>query len=97
MIQNKADLGPAGRYFGSYIAKIEKMYENNVKMRDNKGFIKENDFFTGYHSNEFTPDLYSYDYQLCREGNLLKQGGALFCDKCLQNSECEGGYIPLYP
>lgn len=53
--------------------------------------------FQGYYYNEYKISENEQEFNLCKEGQFLKQGGVAFCDKCNQNIECKGGYIPVYP
>lgn len=66
-------------------------------MINNKGIISEEEVYLGYHYNEYRPNSESSDFELCRDGSFLKEGGKLLCEKCHQNIECPGGYIPIYP
>lgn len=56
MVENKADIGPAGRFLGLDEDNISDYYEKNyIKMKGNIGFIRQENYFTGYSYNEFKP------------------------------------------
>lgn len=57
----------------------------------------ESEFFFGYYRNEKKLYPYSEQFSLCGRGGYIGKGGEIFCERCMENAECNGGYTPIIP
>ncbi|KRX02998.1 Pectin lyase fold/virulence factor [Pseudocohnilembus persalinus] len=99
---NQADLGPSIRFLGDQNYIFEQIQQNQ---NDNKqiqfvneiGKLSENQVFSGFFRNEKLINKQNYNFELCSKGLYLKGGGKTYCDSCIEEGECDGGYTPIYP
>ncbi|KRX03000.1 Pectin lyase fold/virulence factor [Pseudocohnilembus persalinus] len=99
---NQADLGPSIRFLGDQNYILEQIQQNQndnkqIQFENEIGKLSESQVFSGFFRNEKLINKQNYNFELCSKGLYLKEGGNLYCDSCIEEGQCDGGYAPIYP
>ncbi|KRX11079.1 Pectin lyase fold/virulence factor [Pseudocohnilembus persalinus] len=99
-LENIGDLGSAIRILGSLQEyEYQDILENQFELAQNDNlFGEKNEIYFNYYKNEYIVSQDSNQFALCSQGSFLNEGsGSQYCNQCLDNGDCEGGYVPIYP